>query len=130
FLHLLLRETNHFLNAGRMNATILNQLAERHPRHLASHVIETADNDNPRRIVDDDVHACSLLERPNVPTFSADDPTLHLVIRDVDGRSGRFGCMGAGIALDSRGEYLTRLLFTDILQARFMLLQPLANLLG
>ena len=48
-----------------------------------------------RRVVDDEVHAGEVLERPDVPALAADDPPLQVVRGKLDhghGRLGRMAC--------------------------------------
>ena len=75
------RLLDHFLDAPRMDASVGDELRERDARDLAAHRIEARDHHRIRRIVDDDVDAGRELERANVSPFAADDPPLHLVVR-------------------------------------------------
>ena len=57
---------------------------------LAADGVEGGDDDDAGRVVDDDVDAGLLLERPDVAALAADDAALHLVAGNVDGGDGRF----------------------------------------
>src|SRR5207253_3803556 len=84
-LHLLLRLLHDLFDARGMDAAVLNELRQGELGGLAADVVEGADDDDARRVVDDDVDAGRLLEGADVATFAADDAALHVVTRDVDG---------------------------------------------
>ena len=52
------------------------------------------------RVVDDEVDAGQVLERPNVPALAPDDPALHVVGRQLDERDRRLGRMARGDPLE------------------------------
>ena len=51
---------------------------------LAPDAVEPRNDDNPGRVVDDDVDAGRLLEGANVPPLAADDSPFHVVVGNVD----------------------------------------------
>ena len=79
------------LDAGRVDAAVLDQLLQRELGGLAADVVEARDDDDARRVVDDDVDAGGLLEGADVAALAADDPPLHVVGGDVDGADGGLG---------------------------------------
>ena len=86
-----LRQVVHLLDPRRVDAAVLDQLQQRHPRDLAADAVERREHDGVRRVVDDEVDAGEMLERPDVPTLAADDPALHVVGGKLDDRDGRLG---------------------------------------
>ena len=63
-----------------------------------------AEDDGLGRVVDDQVDAGRLLEGPDVAALAADDPALHLVVRQVDDRHRVLRGVVGGDALD-RGDH-------------------------
>src|SRR5207248_907861 len=51
--------------------------------------VEGGQNDSVRRVVDDEVDAGQMLERPNVTSLPPDDATLHVLARQLDDRDRR-----------------------------------------
>ena len=100
-LHLGLRFGHQLLDPRGMDPAVGDQLVQRHAGHLAADRIEAADDHHARRVVDDHVDAGGFFERPDVASFAADDPALHLVAGNVDGAGGRFGGVCGGVALDA-----------------------------
>ena len=91
---------NSLLDARGVNAAVGDEGLERDPPDFAAHRVETREDDCFRSVVDDEIDPRHLLERPDVATFSADDPALHVVAGDVDDRDGRLGGVVGGDALD------------------------------
>ena len=79
-----LRLVVHLLDPRRVDAPVLDQLLERHPRDLAAEAVERREHDRLRRVVDDEVDAGQVLERADVAALAADDPALHVVGRELD----------------------------------------------
>ncbi len=74
-----------------MDAAVRDQFLHGETRYLATHRIERGDDDGFRRVVHDDVHPREVLEGTDVPTLPADDPALHLIVREGDHGNGGFG---------------------------------------
>ena len=108
-VHLLLRLADDFLDPAGMDASVLDQLDERQLGHFPTDVVEGGDDDDARRIVDDHVDAGLFLKCPDVAPFAADDPALHFVVRNVDGRDGRFGGVRCGVPLNGHRQDFARL---------------------
>ena len=103
---LLLSLGDHFLDAGGVDASVLNELFERDARDLAPHGIEARERDGLGRIVDDEVAAGERLDGADVASLAADDAALHLVVRQRHDRHGHLTGMIGGAALDGGGDDL------------------------
>ena len=103
---LLLGLGDHFLDAGGMDAAVLNELFERDARDFAPHGIEARERDGLGRVVDDEVAAGERLDGADVAALAADDAALHLVVRQRHDRHGHFARMVGGAALDGGGDDL------------------------
>ena len=87
-----------------MDAPVLDQLLEREPRDLAPEPVERRQDDRVRRVVDDEVDAGEVLERPDVATLPADDPPLHVVRGELDDADRRLRRVARGDALEGVGD--------------------------
>ena len=85
-VHELLRLAIHLLDAGRVNATVRDEVFQGHARYLASHGIEAREDDRLGSVVDDERHARDLLEGADVSSLTSDDASLQVVGGDVHGR--------------------------------------------
>ena len=83
-LELGLREVVHLLDPRRVDPPVLDQLLERRPRHLAPEPVEGREDDRLRCVVDDEVDTGQMLERPDVASLAPDDPSLHVIGRQLD----------------------------------------------
>ena len=116
------RLLDHLLDAGRMDAAVLDELLERNASDFAAHRVEARQDDSFRRVVDDEVDACQRLERADVAALAADDAPLHLIVRQSDDRDGRLGDVVGSAALDGRREDFASLLVRLILHLLLVLL--------
>ena len=66
------------LDARRVNAPVLHQALERDACDLAADRIEAGEDHRFRRVIDDEVDAGGKLQRADVASFAADDPSLHV----------------------------------------------------
>ena len=107
-LDLFLGLLHFFLDAARVDAAVLDQPAQRQPGHLAAHRIEAGDDHRLRRIVDDQVDAGRLLDRPDVAALAADDAPLHLVVGQRHAGYRRLRHVVGSQALDRPGDDLAR----------------------
>ena len=96
------------LDAGGVDAPVLHQLVQRAAGDLAAHGIEGGDGDRLRRVVDDQVDAGRLLQRPDVAALAADDAALHVVRGQGNDGDGRLRHVVGGDALDGGGQYPAR----------------------
>src|SRR5690606_22176111 len=83
-LHLLLNLLDDLLDAGWVDATIIQQLLQRLGGDRTTHRVKAGDHHHARRVVDDHVYARGLFERADVAAFAADDPALHVVAGNRD----------------------------------------------
>ncbi len=83
-LHFLFGLLDHFLDSGRMNAPVHNELLQRNPGDLTANRIEAGDDNRLRRVINDEIHSGHGLQRADVPTLAADDPPLHLIAGQLD----------------------------------------------
>ena len=88
FFDLLTHLGDHFLNACRVNATILYQLMQGKACHLTAHRVEATQHDGLGGIINDDLNPCSCFEGADITTFTTDDTALDLVALDVEDGDG------------------------------------------
>ena len=91
------------LDPAGVDPAVAHQLRERDPGDLAADRVEAREDDRLRRVVDDQVDPGGLLERADVAALAADDPALHLVVRQVDDGHGVLRGVVRGDALH-RGQ--------------------------
>ena len=72
------------LDPRRVDAAVLEELLERHPRDLAADAVEAGEDHRVRRVVDDEVDAGEVLQRADVAALAADDAALHVVGGELD----------------------------------------------
>ena len=82
---------------------------ERKPCDLPSYRIKAGKNDGIGRIVNDDLYAGKRLQRPDITTFTTDNPALDLFIVDIEYGDGIFDGMLTGCSLDGLNDDLFRL---------------------
>ena len=88
---LVLRPLHVLLDAGRMDAPVLDQGLERVARDLAAHGVEGRQEDKLGRLVDQERDAGRRLEGLDVAALPADEPALHVLARQVDERRRQVG---------------------------------------
>ncbi len=91
-----------------MDAPVLDQFFNTDPGDFPSDGVKARQDHGLRRVVDDEVHTCKLLDRADVTAFTADNPTLHLFVGQGDDGDSRFRHIVAGIALDRRHDNFAR----------------------
>ncbi len=121
-LHFTARLLYHFLNARRMDTPVHDELLQCDPRDLAAHRIESRDDHRFRRIINDQINAGHRLQRADVPPFSSDDASFHLVIWQRNDGHRCLSHMIRRTALDRQGQNLPRLLVGLILDLLLVLL--------
>ena len=116
-LNLTLAPLVYFLDAGGMNAAIRHQLGQRHPGRLSPNRIEAGQQNCFWRVIDHHVDAGHLFERPDIAALPTDDPTLHVVSREVDRRDDRLRGQLRCQTLDGNHDDLlcSRVCFADCL---------------
>ena len=95
-----------FLDARGVNPPVVHQPLQRDLGDLAAKRVEPGDNDRFGRVVDHQIDAGRRLQRPDVTAFTADDPALHLVVRELEHRHGGFVHVVVGVPLDRRDDDL------------------------
>ena len=118
-LHFLPGFFNHLFDPGGVNPSVHNQLFNRDPRDFPADRIERRHDHGFRRIVDNQVDACCGFQRPDVPAFTADDPALHVVIRQVDHADRALGHVVCRTLLDRQGDDVPGFLFPVFLRLGF-----------
>ena len=104
-LDLRLRLVVHLLDPGGMDAAVLDQLRQRDLGDFPADPVERGEHDRLRGVVDDEVHARQVLERPDVAALAADDPALHVVGGKLDERDSRLrGVVGRDALQSVRDE--------------------------
>ena len=88
FFYLLGHFRNHFLDACRVNTTVLYQLVQRQTRYLAAHGVKSRESDCSRSIIYDNLHTRSSLQRTDISSLTADDTCLDVVILYMENRNG------------------------------------------
>ena len=96
----LTRFVDDLLDPTGMDAAVGNQFFQRKPRDLTANRIEAGYDDSVGSVVDDDIDARRQLERANVSAFAANDPPLHFIIGQGNGRDSRLDALLGGNALD------------------------------
>ena len=115
-VHLAAGLLDHFLDAGRMDAAVGNELLQRDARDLAANRVERGDDDRLRRVVDDQVDAGRGFQRADVAALAADDAALHVLVGQGDDGHGRLGDVIGGAALNRHRDDVARLLVRLVLR--------------
>src|SRR5215211_8346223 len=92
------------LDACRVDAPVLQELLERHPRDLAADAVEAREDHRVGRVVDDEVDAREVLEGADVAALAADDAALHVVGRELHDRDRGLGRVAGGEPLHDDRE--------------------------
>ena len=115
------------LDARRVDAAVGDQPLEGDAGDLAPEGVEAGEDHRLRRVVDDQVDAGRHLEGADVAPLAADDPPLHLVVRQLDHRDRRLRDVVRGQPLDGEADDPLRLAVA--LLAR-LVLDPLDEVRG
>ena len=102
--HVALGLLHHLLNAGGVDAAVLQQLFNGQAGGLAADGVKGRYDDGLGGVVDDEVNAGGCLQRADVAALTADNAALHVVVGQADDRHGALGHMVAGTALDGGGD--------------------------
>ncbi len=92
-IDILLGLCHHFLNAGRMDASIGNQALQRDAGNLPADGVKAGEYNRLRRIIDNKINAGRRFKRFNIAPLAANNTPLHLVIGQGDHRYGAVGHM-------------------------------------
>ena len=99
-VELLLHLVHNLLDAGRVYAAIGHQLVQGQATSLATHRVETADDDGFGGVVDHNLHATSSLQRTDVAPLTADNPSLYIVVINMEHRHAVLHSRLSGHTLD------------------------------
>ncbi len=88
------------LDARRMDPAVMDQPFDGLLGDLPAQRVVAREDHRLGRIIDDQIDARCGLKRPDVPAFAADDPALHLVVRQVHHGHGGLRHVIAGVPLD------------------------------
>ena len=86
---------------GGVNPSVGDQLGQCDPGRLPAHRVEARQQHAFGGVVDQHVDAGDLLEGPDVAALTADDPALHLIARQRNGRNHRLGGLFGGEPLNA-----------------------------
>jgi hypothetical protein len=97
------------LDPTRVDPAVQHQRVQRQPRGLPAYRVEAGQQHRLGGVVDDQVDAGGLLERPDVAALAADDPALHVVAGQVHDRHDRLAGLFRREPLDGTGDDLAGL---------------------
>ncbi len=103
-VQLLLALLHNVLNAGGMDAAVLNEPFQRHFGHLAAQGAVGGKDDGFGRVVDDQVHAGGCLQSADIAALAADDAAFHVFAGQGHSGDGLLVHIIAGVALDDVAE--------------------------
>ena len=113
---------NHFLNAGRVYASVGDKLFESYPRNLAPCLIEAGQGDRLGSVVYNKVNARKSFKGTYIPSLSADNASLHFIVWKRHYRNSGLGNL-IGSALGHRkGNKVSRPFLAFVLQLCLVLL--------
>ena len=127
-IHVFMGLLDDLLDPRRVDSAVLDQLLERQLGDLAANAVESRDDDDAGRVVDDHVDAGRFLERANVAPLAADDAALHVVVGDVDRAHRHFRRVRRRVPLNRRGEDLAGLLQAAFLRQCRVFEHPISHL--
>ena len=87
-IHFLLSFGNDFVNAGGMDAAVLDQFFQRESGRFPANFVESGDHDHAGSIVNDHVDTGGFFKGTNVAAFTSDDAAFHVVIGNIDRGDG------------------------------------------
>ena len=87
-----------FLNAGRVDAAVGNELLQRQPGDFPADRVEARQGDGLRGVVDNQIHAGQGFQSPDIPAFPADNAALHFIAGQGHHRNGGLAHMVRGAA--------------------------------
>ena len=105
-VHLPLGLLHHLLNAGGVDAAVLDELFQRQPGDLPAHRVEAGHGDGLGGIVNDEVHPGEGLQGADVAALPTDNAALEVVIGQRHHRHGGLSHVVGGATLDGEGNDL------------------------
>lgn len=95
FFNLSANFSHYLFNAGRVDASVGNQLMQCQTGYFATHRVEAGEHDCLRGIVHNDFNSCGSLESADVATFTTNDTSLDLIrVNLKHGHRVFYGCFG------------------------------------
>jgi len=101
---------DHFLDSGRMDSSVYDQLLQCDPGDFTPYRIETGQDDCFRRIVDDQIDTGQRFQRTDVASFTADDSAFHFIGRKLHNGNRGLGNMVDCTSLDGIDDNFLSLL--------------------
>ena len=87
-VQLLLHLSYYFLNTGRVNTSVADQLVQCQTTGLTAYRVKAADDNGLRRIVNHDLNATGCFQGTDITTFTTDDTALDVVVVNMEHRYG------------------------------------------
>ena len=91
---------NHFLDSGRVNPPVLNQLFKGKPCNFTANGIKTGYGNGFRCVINNQIAPGKSFDAADVTSFTADDAAFHLIVGERNNRNGDFAGMVSSAALD------------------------------
>ena len=120
-LHLFFARSDNLFDTCRMNSSIRNEFFHCRSRNFSSHRIEPANDNHSWSIVDDQIASACFLKGTDIATLTADDSSLHFVIRNINGARSAFRGMRRRVTLHSSQQDVLRFLLNDFVESFLML---------
>jgi len=79
---------DHFLDSSRVNATVRDQLLDRHLRNFAPNRVKARNDNGFGSVVNDQIASGGNFQRTDVSPLPANDAALHFVAGQIDDRHG------------------------------------------
>ena len=89
-----------FIHLGGIDPTIGHHARKGFGGDGTADGIKARNRNDARRIVDQDIHSSGQFNRTDVATFTANDPSLHIIRRNLDRSNGGLGHMLGRTTLD------------------------------
>ena len=105
--NVLLGAVDAFLDAGGLDAPVLDQLGQRQSRDFPAHRVEAGQGYDAGAVVDEDFDPGAGLQGPYVTSFAADETAFHLIVGQGDNGGGAFRDDVGGKPVDGEGKDAT-----------------------
>ena len=127
--HFFLSLLNHFFNSGRMNTSIQNQFFQSNSGNFTTDRIKCGKYNCLRCIINNQIHTCQRFQSTDISPFTADNPSLHLIVRKLDNRNRRFSHMIGSTFLDCCNNIILRFLSGFLTCSAFQLLNHFCSVM-
>ena len=129
-VNLALGLVNHLLDAGGMDAAVVDQPLERDAGHLAADRVVARKGNRLGGVIDDEIDSGERLKCADIAALAADNTPLHLIAGQRHDRDGRFRDLVGGAPLDRQRDDIAGLEVGLFLQAALHLGNPQGLLVG